>query len=117
MSNTTKGILIAVIGFGIYFFFQVSANTPTDVTYLVEGSSNEFNITYSNSDGGTEQIQSVKSGWTYRKNFKPGSHLYISAQNQKDNGDVRVTIWINEKLIKESKSSGRYVIATASTRL
>jgi hypothetical protein len=82
-----------------------------DVTYSVE-SRIDFDTTYSTPNG-TEQDEGFK---TWQKSFKvkPGSFLYVSAQNGDDSPKAEITckITVNGSELKSSTSQGAYKIAT-----
>ncbi len=84
------------------------------VTYVVGGSSGDYNITYQNENGGTSQIQHINNNWQYKFDARPGTFIYLSAQNNNDYGSVRVEIKIDGTLFKTSNSEGAYVIATSN---
>ncbi|MCJ7483176.1 MAG: hypothetical protein MUO31_09450 [Thermodesulfovibrionales bacterium] len=97
----------------VYGEVQVIVNYP-DVEYRVSGSTNSVFITYANKDEGTSQTY-AQTPWTYKfSGAKSGQFLYVSAQNQRSSGSVKVEIYKNGDLYKVSESSGAYVIATAS---
>jgi hypothetical protein len=97
----------------VYKEIQVIINYP-DVEYRVSGSTSSVFITYANKDEGTSQV-TTRTPWSYSwYGAKSGQFLYVSAQNQKSSGSVKVQIYKNGALYKESESSGAYVIATAS---
>tara|TARA_Y100000748_G_C15106336_1_gene336470 strand:- start:83 stop:430 length:348 start_codon:yes stop_codon:yes gene_type:complete len=86
-----------------------------DVMYKVKGSGSSFDVTMSNQDGGTSQLDNVNSGWSYSFRTEDERHfLYISAQNQSNTGSVTTEIYIDGSLMKSSTSDGAYVIASCS---
>lgn len=91
--------------------FSCKKDKDNFVTYNV--GCEDCSLTYRNKTGGTEQ-QEMKSTWTHTFNGKDGQFLYISAQNNKDNGQVTVTITIDGETLQTATSKGAYVIATAS---
>jgi hypothetical protein len=94
---------------------QNQTKKDIEVEYRVSGSIRTASITLSNKNGDTEQYSNVTVPWSF--NFKPAntSMYYISAQNNDGvDGEVRVSIFIDGKKVKESVSEGAYVIATAS---
>ncbi|MFC4161964.1 zinc ribbon domain-containing protein [Chitinimonas lacunae] len=92
---------------------SVSSRTGR-VSYQVEGTAPSAALTFSNAQGGTEQ-KVVLLPWNVDyPQVRPGTHLYLSAQNQGDSGVVRVRIMVDSKEMKTSESSGGYTIATAS---
>ncbi len=93
---------------------QQTKEQTQSVTYIVGGSSGDYNITYQNKDGGTSQIQHVDNNWQYKFDARPGTFIYLSAQNNNDYGSVRTEINIDGTLFKTSNSVGAYVIASSS---
>ncbi len=82
------------------------------VEYQVNGSS--ASLTYSNEEGGTEQ-HDVYLPWRKAFVVDRGTHLYLSAQNKSDyDPSVSVSISINGTVQKQSTSTARYGIASAS---
>lgn len=94
------------------------APTPAsrEVEYTISGTASRAFATYTNAQGGTEQI-AVSLPWRYSFNGAPGSHLYVSAQNEGSRGSVQVRISVGARTVRQSNSEGAYVIATASARL
>lgn len=86
----------------------------SDYKYEVTGSAVSFDVTISNSSGGTEQYNSVNSGWTYTFKDSNVGFRYVSAQNNGEAGSVTVKIYNGSNVVKQSNSSGAYCIATAS---
>lgn len=82
-----------------------------EVGYVVTCSN--CDITYENKGGNTEQ-RTVTGSWDYDFEAESGQFVYISAQNNNDNGTVSVRINVDGKSFKDGSSSGAYVIATAS---
>ncbi len=70
-------------------------------------------LTYTNASGDTEQQRGVRLPWEYAFTGTVGD-VYISAQDNGRSGMVTATIWINDHVYKQAKSTGAYVIATAS---
>lgn len=86
------------------------------VEYVVEGTSTSASLTYSNESGGTEQLD-VKLPWRDLFFANSGFSAYISAQNNNKVGSITVKILLNGIEVKQSTSSGAYVIASASGRI
>ena len=90
-----------------------AARGLVEVVYSVTGSAGSVSITQRNVGGGTEQYDSSlplsRSFW-----IRPGSFLYISAQNNGDSGDVNCAITRSGRTVQTASSSGAYVIATCS---
>jgi hypothetical protein len=86
------------------------------VTYRVDGATIEASITYTNSQGGTEQIaeQELLSSWSHNILASRGDFVYLSAQNRGDFGSVSCEILIDDKTFKFSRSQGGHTIATCS---
>ncbi len=89
-----------------------------EIEYKVACSSGTVDITLSNKNEDTEQYSNVFTPWTYIYSIKLTQEeyqfVYISAQNNQDNGTVTSEIFVNGKKYKSSISTGAYVIATAS---
>ena len=86
-----------------------------DVMYRVTGSGSSFDVTMSNEDGVTSQLDNVNSNWSYSFHTEDERHfLYVSAQNQSNSGSVTTEIYIDGTLEKSSTSNGAYVIASCS---
>lgn len=89
-----------------------------EVTYRVEGRGTAVaDVTYTNESGGTSQQEGVTLPWTYRFTSKPGLFTYISAQNRNVSGQITVKIIVDDQIVKQSRSSGQYVIASANQTL
>jgi hypothetical protein len=86
------------------------------VVYLVDGTSNEFSLTYTNETGGTNQ-EKVGRGWTKKFNAKPGQYVSLSAQNEWDHGDVKVSIKANGKVFQSAEANDEYGIASVNGSL
>jgi hypothetical protein len=86
------------------------------VKYEITGTAHRVNIIMVNGRGETEQFDHIKIPW--ERNIYPKSGvLYLSVQNQKEYGSVTARIWVNGKIIKETTTSGAYVISTVSGTL
>lgn len=90
-----------------------AARGLVEVVYSITGSAGSVSITQRNASGGTEQYDSSlplsRSFW-----IRPGSFLYISAQNNGDSGDVSCALTRSGRTVQTASSSGAYVIATCS---
>jgi len=87
------------------------------VEYTVESNRSGFDITYTNDGGNTEQKKINSNKWKTTFNGSPGAFVSISAQTSNKNAEISVKIIYNGKTIEEAKSSGDYVIASASGSL
>jgi hypothetical protein len=86
---------------------------PKNVEYRVKGG--VFSLTYTNSQGNTEQIGKHYGDWSYKfKTSERFFYAYVSAQNQRDYGSITAEVWIDGRKAESSTSNGAYVIATAS---
>lgn len=94
--------------------WDLLAGEVPEVIYEITGTADKVDVTLSNASGGTEQYDDVYLPKKYDYGSFSDSFLYISAQNQGDSGSVTVSIYINGRLFKTSRSSGAYVIASAS---
>jgi hypothetical protein len=80
---------------------------------VVSGTASTVDVTYTTAGGDTAQQGRVRVPWSYR--VGPAfDFLYMSAQNQDDHGSVTCSIRNNGKVVKQSTSTGAYVICTAS---
>ncbi len=114
------GIVMGVALIGWMFYNAAADQRPveqsggsTAVTYEVSGTASRVGLTYSNAQGGTEQIE-VSLPWKKGFTIEGKTALYISAQNQGEHGSVRTRIMAGSQVIKESSSDGAYKIASAS---
>lgn len=127
MSTALKALLwivgILALGyFGLMFlglFLQAREQVEADarsyqVRYVVKCKS--CSLTYSNPTSDTEQIEMSGGEWDLEFTAKADQHLYISAQNNREYGDVNVAIFVDGLIAKTSSSSGAYKIASASMR-
>lgn len=73
-------------------------------------------VTYSNSEGGTEQHEFSES-WTKEFTIKRGEVLYLAAQSLDESGIVIARIYVDGKRVRESESKGSYAIATCDYRV
>jgi len=71
-------------------------------------------ITYTNAQGGIEQIAHYPGPWDLVFEARPGTIVSVSAQNRLDHGKIICRIYLNGQLWKESESVGGYTIATCS---
>jgi hypothetical protein len=87
------------------------------VTYRVSGTGRLADVTFANNEGGTSQQESVTVPWSDTHWFRPGSSVYLSAQNRsayRSSAMVRVEIIVGDEVARTSESQGEAVIATAS---
>ncbi|ALU75136.1 hypothetical protein AUW17_07615 [Tenacibaculum dicentrarchi] len=87
------------------------------VEYIVESNRDSFNVTYTNNGGNTEQKKINFKKWTTSFIGSPDKFVSISAQTLSKNANISVKIIYNGKIIEQAKSSGDYVIASASGAL
>lgn len=92
---------------------------PTfNVIYQVVGDCESVFITYENKDGGTNQISGASVPWSFRLENKPkGTWVYLSAQNEHEDGSFKVQIYRDLELLWEGEAQGAYAIATVSGRI
>lgn len=92
-------------------------NRDIEVSYLlVGGDDHRYSLTYTNSQGGTEQKE-VFGSWVKTFTVKRGANLYVSAQNKEDYGSVFLSIEVDGKRVRKSESKGAYTIATCDYSL
>jgi hypothetical protein len=90
------------------------ASSKPSVTYYVTGSASSVSVTYQNGTGGTEQRDAVSLPWNATFDMDEGDFVYLAAQNQGDSGTVTCSIRADGQLVKQSTSTGAYVIASCS---
>lgn len=95
---------------------RITPRPERTIVYHVTGLAKSAIVTYTNEQGGTEQ-QTVPLPWKRIYYMLPGEFAYISAQNQSDKGSVTCSIELDGTTVKESTSSGAYVIATCSGKI
>jgi hypothetical protein len=91
---------------------SLSSLTNIQAKYVITGSANSAFVTYTNEQGGTEQ---VNVDLPFEKNLvvKPGTTLVLVAQNQ-GTGTITCEIWIHGEKMKTSTSSAQYGSVTCS---
>lgn len=82
------------------------------IEYKVLGAGNA-SLTYENSQGQTEQLDTFLP-WSYPRFYaSTGKFVYVSAQLD-GTGEITCIILLNGTIYKKSTSKGQYVICTAS---
>jgi len=113
-TNVFLAILVGIIlvcGF-IFLMEALEGVSTPDVRYEVIGSSNSANILWFNAQGGIEQGD---YNLPFRKNFSFSNGEYASlVATSYDSGSVTCQIWVNDKLWKESTSSGAYSVVSCN---
>lgn len=123
---------------GLFLFLAALASPQSytkEIVYEVDGTANYANLTLTNKDGGTEQIQ-VKLPFDLKFYAKIGQFLYLSAQkvrvvkpglhafdDQQDvvsdgiRGKVHVLIRCSGAVLQEASADAPYGIATAKGKV
>ncbi len=96
--------------------YRSTVNEKRVVKYEVTGTTRRVNIIFVDASGETEEFYKIKIPWE-RNIYPKNGYLYLSVQNARDDGSVTARIWVDGKIIKESTSSGAYVIVSVSDRL
>jgi len=97
-----------------YVYSSYETDYSTIVEYRISGSTDRASLTYVTNTGGIEQrTVNLPYSIIYHE-FDYRDFHYISAQNERDNGSVTVSIYSDDRLVESATSSGAYVIATAS---
>jgi hypothetical protein len=109
------GLVLFVLSVILFLIGLSVPLKPASITYQVDGSAKFVSLTYNNEEGGTQQ-RKVSLPWKESFETKPGSFLYISAQNQNEYGSLTVSIFVDGKPFRTSYASGGYTIASASGR-
>ena len=88
------------------------------MAYKVTGTAETASLTYSNRNGDTVQVSSVRVPWTSKAfQAEAGAFLYISAQNNGESGNITCSIYLNGEKVRSNTSKGAYTICTASGNL
>ena len=114
--NPKLVLVFAVAGFVLVMgiagvVFMLNSHTGSDkselynVKYEVTGSAKSVLITFTNEKGKIIQISDIELPWKKIISVEKGSSLTLIAQNQTDNGTMTASIYIDGKLMQESKSS------------
>lgn len=113
-TNVFLAILLGIVlvcGFILLMGALEGSSTP-DVRYEVIGSSNSANILWFNAQGGMEQGDYKLP---FRKSFSFNNGEYVSVvASSYDSGTVTCQIWVNDKLWRESTSSGVYSVVSCN---
>jgi hypothetical protein len=114
----TFGIVVLCL-IGAFFLLAIIGSVMPNpsvishhVTYQLTGSGGAASITIKNESGGTEQ-HSVPVPWTKEFDAPVGRFLYLSAQNKGD-GLLAATIYVDAKAIQHAETTERYGIASVS---
>lgn len=116
-SYLTNIVIAIVIGLclvcgGIPLMASLETASAPEVRYEVIGSSNSANIMWFNAQGGIEQGD---YNLPFRKNFSFSNGEYVSlVATSYDSGAVTCQIWVNDKLWRESTSSGAYSVVSCN---
>ncbi len=84
------------------------------ITYILNGSRGDFNITYTGINADTFQEPHVNRGWKKTFSVKDGEFVYFSAQSNTHHSKIQVKILVNGKIFKRADAEGDYAVATAS---
>ena len=113
-NNTFRILLLAMLAIITSSF---SNPKQSKITYKVKSTHWGIKLTYSNEQGNTNQEDVNDSKWEKTFTAQSGTFLYISAQSEMHNANIKVEILKDGRLIETSESKGDFVIATASTYL
>ena len=84
------------------------------VTYSISGSSNFYDVTYTNSSGGATTQAAITNSWTHTITAMRGTNVSLRARSKNNSGSVTVIIKRGGTLFKSATSSGAYVTAITS---
>ena len=108
----------------IVFTFQVRVNGDAQsggrnwVTYRVRAPQGcTASVTLAGQAGSTQQFSDVPDGWEHSFQGRSGQFLYISAQNQCDHGTVTAIILLDGRVLRQTSSTGAYVIASVNASI
>lgn len=113
-TNIIIAILVGIclVCGGIPLLASLEGITTPDVRYEVIGSSSSANILWFNAQGGIEQGDYYLP---FKKSFSFSNGTYASlTATSYDSGTLTCQIWVNDKLWRESKSSGLYSVVNCN---
>ncbi len=90
------------------------AHEQGTVTYFLNGSPGDYNITYTTNQSVTLQEPHVAKKWKRSFTVKDGEFVYFSAQSNMPHARLKVKIMVNGKIFRQSLAEGDYAIATAA---
>jgi hypothetical protein len=120
-------IILGVVAIGCFCFYVlwtistgkvsmptsgISKFTKHDITYRIEGTANAALITYSNDQGGTEQLNNINLPWEQSYKMDYGGYASLVAQSSDYGNTITCIIKLDGKEWKRSSSAGDFVIAT-----
>lgn len=105
-------VLAIAIVFGGYTVYSKYINPPL-VEYKVDGTAKEALIIVLNGNGETEYFTGVSLSRSYTYKEFEGTELSVSAQNEGDQGSVRVTIYYKGKRVAQHAATGQNALASA----
>jgi hypothetical protein len=96
------------------FFWGCGGPEEAIVEYKVTGTCEVASIICYNETGGMDHIKNVFLPWSRKMKLKPGATLSISANNEMPYGSITITVYINDRQVKEITSNGPYTSASFS---
>ena len=111
MSRISVLVIAAALGV-LCLASTAQAQRTHRVLYRVVGA--HFDVTYANASGATEQQDGKVRRFQREFDAPAGAFLYLSAQNNDEDGGVRCMIDIDGKRVQYASSQGDYVIASCS---
>ncbi len=112
-SYIIKMILLLII---LPLFFSCELYLFKEVEYRVEctATPNLVDITIKNEKDKYSGFIDISPPWAHPRGAYVGDHVYISAENLQDHGNVTVTIYVNGELFGTNTAIGAYGIATSA---
>ena len=107
--------VLAGIGWALFSFLGNREDPVHTIRYEVTGTARSVSITLATPTGGTEQAANRAVPLSVSFTAEPGDFLYISAQNDRERGEVTCSIYKDGVLVERSTSVGAYVICSATT--
>jgi len=111
MSRISVFLIVVVLGV-VCLASTARAERTYSVRYRVVGA--HFDVTYANATGATEQQDQQVRRFEREFDVPAGAFLYLSAQNNDEDGGVRCLIDIDGERVQYAASQGDYVIASCS---
>jgi len=107
--------VVAAVWLGLRIWERFTA--PPLVEYKVEGTAATSLVAIQLSDGSTEFHIGVIMPCSYKYTEFDGTYLSVSAQNEGELGSVKVSIYVNGKLVASDAAAGPFATAKASCPL
>jgi hypothetical protein len=86
----------------------ISCHESDRVVYEVTGNADQVDITISNDYGSYEEYKGLSLPWRVEYGQFKEEYVYLYAYNNGEDGDITVTIYVNDRVFKSATCSGPY---------